>query len=128
MISLKKFLIRRKNCLPLVYKFKMGISSLHLEIHRGMWNEMDVLCFEVLTLFLTVLICRFAAEVFHGLQEQVASTASRSRKLGTRVQRIEASMPQLEKAILSQTSHIHFAYTPGMCVFYNCWLMVGKCF
>lgn len=58
-------------------------------------------------------LAEFAAEVFHGLQEQVASTASRSRKLGTRVQRIEASMPQLEKAILSQTSHIHFAYTPG---------------
>ncbi|KAI9120972.1 hypothetical protein K1719_008005 [Acacia pycnantha] len=55
----------------------------------------------------------FAAEVFHGLQEQVLTTASRSHKLMLRAQNIEASLPPLEKAILAQTSHIHFAYTPG---------------
>ncbi|KAL9233989.1 hypothetical protein vseg_008916 [Gypsophila vaccaria] len=55
----------------------------------------------------------FAAEVFHGLQEQVASTVCRSRKLVTRVQHVEAALPSLEKAILSQTNHIHFAYSPG---------------
>ncbi|KAL2930874.1 Protein SCAR1 [Bienertia sinuspersici] len=58
-------------------------------------------------------LAQFAAEVFHGLQEQVASTSSRSRKLASRVQRIEASLPSLEKAILSQTDHLRFAYTPG---------------
>ncbi|KAK9706780.1 hypothetical protein RND81_07G151300 [Saponaria officinalis] len=58
-------------------------------------------------------LSQFAAEVFHGLQEQLASTGSRSRKLVSRVQRVEASLPSLEKAMLSQTSHIHFAYTPG---------------
>ncbi|XP_021723752.1 protein SCAR3-like isoform X1 [Chenopodium quinoa] len=58
-------------------------------------------------------LAQFAAEVFHGLQEQVASTSSRSRKLVNRVQRIEASLPSLEKAILSQTDHLRFAYTPG---------------
>ncbi|XP_015958158.1 protein SCAR3 [Arachis duranensis] len=55
----------------------------------------------------------FAAEVFHGLQEQVMTTASRSRRLMVRVQNIEASLPPLEKAVLAQTSHIHFAYTSG---------------
>ncbi|XP_054802622.1 protein SCAR3-like isoform X2 [Prosopis cineraria] len=55
----------------------------------------------------------FAAEVFHGLQEQVLTTASRSHKLMLRAQNIEASLPPLEKAILAQTSHIHFAYTAG---------------
>ncbi|KAK4271696.1 hypothetical protein QN277_020348 [Acacia crassicarpa] len=55
----------------------------------------------------------FAAEVFHGLQEQVLTTASRSHKLMLRAQNIEASLPLLEKAILAQTSHIHFAYTAG---------------
>ncbi|KAI5384972.1 protein SCAR3 isoform X2 [Lathyrus oleraceus] len=55
----------------------------------------------------------FAAEVFHGLQEQVMTTASRSHRLMIRVQNIEASLPPLEKAVLAQTSHIHFAYTAG---------------
>ncbi|XP_028794782.1 protein SCAR3-like isoform X1 [Neltuma alba] len=55
----------------------------------------------------------FAAEVFHGLQEQVVTTASRSHKLMLRAQNIEAALPPLEKAILTQTSHIHFAYTAG---------------
>ncbi|KAF9683669.1 hypothetical protein SADUNF_Sadunf04G0037800 [Salix dunnii] len=58
-------------------------------------------------------LAEFAAEVFHGLQEQVMSTASRSHKLMVRVQSIEAALPPLEKAVLAQTSHIHFAYTPG---------------
>ncbi|XLT32763.1 hypothetical protein HN873_064055 [Arachis hypogaea] len=56
----------------------------------------------------------FAAEVFHGLQEQVMTTASRSHRLIVRVQNIEASLPPLEKAVLAQTSHIHFAYTSDM--------------
>lgn len=59
-------------------------------------------------------ICRFASEVFHGLQEQVMTTASRSHKLMVRVQHIEAALPPLEKVVLAQTSHIHFAYTAGM--------------
>ncbi|KDO77857.1 hypothetical protein CISIN_1g001053mg [Citrus sinensis] len=58
-------------------------------------------------------LAEFAAEVFHGLQEQVMATASRSHKLTVRVQRIEAALPPLEKAVLAQTSHIHFAYTAG---------------
>ncbi|PPR99033.1 hypothetical protein GOBAR_AA21624 [Gossypium barbadense] len=61
-------------------------------------------------------LAEFAAEVFHGLQEQVMSTASRSHKLTIRVQRIEAALPPLEKAVLAQTSHIHFAYTAGYCI------------
>lgn len=45
------------------------------------------------------------------------TTASRSHKLKARVQRIEAALPPLEKAILAQTSHIHFAYTVGMALY-----------
>ncbi|XP_024156640.1 protein SCAR3 isoform X1 [Rosa chinensis] len=59
-------------------------------------------------------LAEFAAEVFHGLQEQVTTTASRSHKLMVRVQHIEAALPSLEKAVLAQTSHIHFAYTAGL--------------
>lgn len=42
------------------------------------------------------------------------TTASRSHKLMVRVQNIEAALPPLEKTVLAQTSHIHFAYTAGM--------------
>lgn len=42
------------------------------------------------------------------------TTASRSHKLMIRVQHIEAALPPLEKVVLAQTSHIHFAYTTGM--------------
>ncbi|KAM1384411.1 hypothetical protein PS2_036364 [Malus domestica] len=59
-------------------------------------------------------LAEFAAEVFHGLQEQAMTTASRSHKLIVRVQHIEAALPSLEKAVLAQTSHIHFAYTGGI--------------
>ncbi|KAI3456155.1 hypothetical protein Pfo_012818 [Paulownia fortunei] len=55
----------------------------------------------------------FAAEVFHGLQEEVMITTSRSHKLMARVQRIEAALSPLEKAVLAQRSHLHFAYTAG---------------
>lgn len=61
-----------------------------------------------------ILFCRFAGEVFHGLQEQVMTTASRSHNVMARVRRIESALPSLEKAMLAQTSHIHFAYTAGM--------------
>lgn len=60
------------------------------------------------------LTCRFSAEVFNGIQEEVTVTASRCQKLTSRVRRIESALSPLEKAVLSQTSHIHFAYTAGM--------------
>lgn len=58
-------------------------------------------------------LAEFAAEVFHGLQEEVTITTSRSHKLMDRVRRIEAALSPLEKALLAQRSHLHFAYTAG---------------
>ncbi|CAN1810425.1 Protein SCAR1, partial [Linum perenne] len=68
-------------------------------------------------------LAEFAAEVFHGLQEEVTSTSSRSYKLKLRVQKIEAVLPPVEKAILAQNSHIHFAYTAGLFSLFL-WLVV----
>ncbi|XP_074357131.1 protein SCAR3-like isoform X3 [Apium graveolens] len=56
---------------------------------------------------------RFAADVFHGLQEQATNTSSRSHKLMIRARKIEAAVSPLEKSILAQRSHLHFAYTTG---------------
>ncbi|KAH6828091.1 hypothetical protein C2S53_014448 [Perilla frutescens var. hirtella] len=58
-------------------------------------------------------LAEFAAEVFHGLQEEVTITTARSHKLMGRVRRIEAALSPLEKALLAQRSHLHFAYTAG---------------
>ncbi|XP_047951542.1 protein SCAR3-like isoform X2 [Salvia hispanica] len=53
-------------------------------------------------------------EVFHGLQEEVVVTCSRSRELMARVLRIEAEVVPVEKDVLSQQSHLHLAYTAGL--------------
>ncbi|CAN8325171.1 unnamed protein product [Cochlearia groenlandica] len=58
-------------------------------------------------------LAEFSAEVFNGIQEEVTLTASKCHKLTSRVRRIESALSPLEKAVLSQTSHIHFAYTAG---------------
>ncbi|XP_010460691.1 PREDICTED: protein SCAR3-like isoform X2 [Camelina sativa] len=59
-------------------------------------------------------LAEFAAEIFHGIQEEIMATASRSNQLKIRLQHIEATVPPLEKAMLAQTTHIHFAYTGGL--------------
>ncbi|CAI9773237.1 unnamed protein product [Fraxinus pennsylvanica] len=58
-------------------------------------------------------LAEFAAEVFHGLQEELMITSSRSHKLVARVQHIEAALSPVEKAVLAQRSHLHYAYTAG---------------
>jgi hypothetical protein len=58
-------------------------------------------------------LTEFAAEIFHGIQEEVMITASRSNKLKMRLKQIEAKVPTIQKTVLAQTNHIHFAYTGG---------------
>lgn len=70
-------------------------------------------CYNIKT-EIALLSDRFAAEVFHELQEEVMITSSRSRKLMGRVQQIDKALPPLEKAVLGQRSHLHLAYTAGM--------------
>ena len=40
--------------------------------------------------------CRFAAQVFHGLYDEVMSTSARGHGLMLRVQQLEAELPLLE--------------------------------
>ncbi|XP_019162615.1 PREDICTED: protein SCAR2 isoform X2 [Ipomoea nil] len=58
-------------------------------------------------------LAEFAAEIFHDLHEEVMSTAARGHSLTIRVQQLEAEMPSIEKAFLSQTSHSSFFYNSG---------------
>ncbi|CAN7009841.1 unnamed protein product [Brassica oleracea var. botrytis] len=59
-------------------------------------------------------LTEFATEIFHGIQEEVVLTASRSNKLKMRLKQIEATVPSIQKAVLEQTNHIQFAYTGGL--------------
>lgn len=57
--------------------------------------------------------CRFAAEIFHDLHEEVMVTAARGHGLMVRVQQIEAEFPSIEKALLLQTNHSSFYPNAG---------------
>ncbi|XP_071724603.1 uncharacterized protein [Rutidosis leptorrhynchoides] len=58
-------------------------------------------------------LAEFGAEIFHGIQEQVTSTSSRSQRLMVRLHKIEAQVTPMETTVLAQKSHIEFAYTDG---------------
>ncbi|XXG90196.1 hypothetical protein AAC387_Pa12g2019 [Persea americana] len=97
-------------------EFRLGDA----ELHRGASKEepkaiLDGVAVAGLVGILRQLgdLAEFAADVFHDLHENIMATAARSHRTITRVQRIEAALPSLEKSVLAQTSHIHFAYTPG---------------
>eukprot|EP00268_Persea_americana_P038206 TRINITY_DN37823_c3_g1_i1.p1 TRINITY_DN37823_c3_g1~~TRINITY_DN37823_c3_g1_i1.p1 ORF type:complete len:1944 (-),score=476.32 TRINITY_DN37823_c3_g1_i1:482-6313(-) len=59
-------------------------------------------------------LAEFAAEIFHELHEEVMATASRGHGLVIRVQQLEAEIPSIEKALLSQTSHSHLTDGSGI--------------
>ncbi|KAJ6299796.1 hypothetical protein OIU76_020728 [Salix suchowensis] len=56
----------------------------------------------------------FAAEIFHGLHEELMTTAARGHGLMARVQQLEAEFPSIEKAFLSQTNHSPFFSSSGV--------------
>ncbi|KAJ0691525.1 putative SCAR/WAVE family protein [Helianthus annuus] len=59
-------------------------------------------------------LAEFAAEIFHGLHEQVMVTASRGHGLSTRVQQIESDFRSFEKTYLSQTRPSAFFTRSGI--------------
>ncbi|XP_061362123.1 protein SCAR2-like isoform X2 [Gastrolobium bilobum] len=59
-------------------------------------------------------LSQFATEVFHDLHEEVMATAARGHSLMSRVQQLEAEVPALEKAFLSQTHHSSFFTNGGI--------------
>ncbi|KAL2509820.1 protein SCAR2-like [Forsythia ovata] len=59
-------------------------------------------------------LAEFAAEIFRDLHEEVMVTAARGHGLMARVQQLEAEVPSIEKAFLSQTNHSSFFYNSGV--------------
>ncbi|XP_076938053.1 uncharacterized protein LOC143606029 [Bidens hawaiensis] len=59
-------------------------------------------------------LAEFAAEIFHGLHEEVMATAARGHGLLTRVQQVESDLPLIERAFLSQTGHSAFFSSSGI--------------
>ncbi|KAL8224734.1 hypothetical protein R6Q57_017291 [Mikania cordata] len=58
-------------------------------------------------------LAEFAAEIFHGLHEEIMATAARGHGLLTRVQQVESDLPLIERAFLSQTGHSAFFSSSG---------------
>ncbi|XP_022887420.1 protein SCAR2-like isoform X2 [Olea europaea var. sylvestris] len=59
-------------------------------------------------------LAEFAAEIFRDLHEEVMVTAARGHGLMVRIQQLEAEVPLIEKAFLSQTNHSSFFYNSGV--------------
>nr|XP_043635685.1 protein SCAR2-like [Erigeron canadensis] len=59
-------------------------------------------------------LAEFAAEIFHGLHEEVMVTAARGHGLLVRVQQVESDFPAIERAFLSQTGHSAFFSSSGI--------------
>lgn len=59
-------------------------------------------------------LAEFAAEIFRDLHEEVMATAARGHGLMVRVQQLEAEVPSIEKAFLSQTNHSLFFSNAGV--------------
>ncbi|KAI3514868.1 hypothetical protein L1887_13615 [Cichorium endivia] len=59
-------------------------------------------------------LAEFAAEIFHNLHEEVATTAARGHGLLERVHQLELEIPSIERAFLSQTSHSAFFPNSGI--------------
>lgn len=59
-------------------------------------------------------LAEFAADVFHGLQEEVMVMSSRSHNLRARMKQIESALSPLEMVVLAQRNHLHFAYTTDL--------------
>ncbi|CAL9235476.1 unnamed protein product [Arabidopsis halleri] len=97
--------------------YGLGQPELHAKVHREDPKEiLDGVAVSGLIGILRQLgdLTEFAAEIFHGIQEEVMITASRSNKLKMRLKQIEAKVPTIQKTVLAQTNHIHFAYTGGL--------------
>nr|XP_043638471.1 protein SCAR2-like [Erigeron canadensis] len=56
----------------------------------------------------------FAAEIFHGLHEEVMVTAARGHGLLVRVQQVDSDFLAIERAFLSQTDHSAFFSSSGI--------------
>ncbi|KAL3629855.1 hypothetical protein CASFOL_026167 [Castilleja foliolosa] len=59
-------------------------------------------------------LAEFAAEIFHDLHEEALATAARGHGLMIRVKQLEAEVPSMEKAFLSQTDHSSFYSNAGV--------------
>ncbi|XP_073152906.1 protein SCAR1-like [Henckelia pumila] len=96
--------------------YRLGVQELYREANKEDPKEiLDGVTVAGLVGILRQLgdLAEFAAEVFHGLQEEVMVMSSRSHNLRARMKQIESTLSPLEKVVLAQRSHLHFAYTTG---------------
>lgn len=67
------------------------------------------------------IVNRFAAEIFRDLHDELMAIGGRGHDLMVRLQQLEAELPVVEKALLSEPNQLRFAYSPGNLLrFYSC--------
>lgn len=96
--------------------YGLGVQELYREANKDDLKEiLDGVTVAGLVGILRQLgdLAEFAAEVFHGLQEEVMVMSSRSHNLRARMKQIESALSPLEMVVLAQRSHLHFANTTG---------------
>ncbi len=59
------------------------------------------------------IVNRFAAEIFRDLHDELMAIGGRGHDLMVRLQQLEAELPVVEKALLSEPNQLRFAYSPG---------------
>jgi hypothetical protein len=59
------------------------------------------------------IVIRFAAEIFRDLHDELMAIGGRGHDLMVRLQQLEAELPVVEKALLSEPNQLRFAYSPG---------------
>ncbi|CAK9260604.1 unnamed protein product [Sphagnum jensenii] len=58
-------------------------------------------------------LAEFAAEIFRDLHDELMAIGGRGHDLMVRLQQLEAELPVVEKALLSEPNQLRFAYSPG---------------
>lgn len=75
---------------------------------------------------MNILYDRVAAEVFHCLHEEIASTASRGHKLMARVQQLETEVPSIGKVMFRDIASSCLSYNEGVFTLKSYVLMAMK--
>jgi hypothetical protein len=58
-------------------------------------------------------VCRFAAEIFNGLHDEVMSIMGCCHELRARVLKLETDLPNVEKSLQSEATLFRLIYSPG---------------
>lgn len=83
----------------------------HQDLHPLRSSQFLFYLYHIILILRVLSFCRFGAEIFLGLHDDVRAIMSRSKNLEVRVTRLETDLPSIEKALRSEACQFRFAYT-----------------